>query len=354
MKAFSSYKQTIKTFFPAYFALVMATGIISIASFLLKFETIANILFWLNNIEYAVLLIIFLLRLVWFFNDFTNDLSSHAKGAGYLTIVAGSCLLGMQYVLIKQSFTPAIILWFFACSAWLVIIYGFLTFVIIKDKKPSLEEGMNGLWLLIAVSTQSLSILSTSLNAHLPFPREITMFISLALYLLGFMFYSILIVIIFYRLTFYTVTAEEVTPPYWIDMGAAAITTLSGATIIINANKLPHVYEYIPFIKTLAVLTWITGTWWIPLILILDIWRNFYKKVNFTYQPANWSLVFSFGMYTVCTFRLSEALQLPFVSIISRGFIFVALAAWLNTFLGMCNYLLRSSMKTDIKTNEVK
>ncbi|WP_018614036.1 tellurite resistance/C4-dicarboxylate transporter family protein [Segetibacter koreensis] len=342
MKSSLFIKEKIKSFSPAYFALVMATGIVSIAAHLLQFEFISNILFWLNNLEFVILLAIFLLRLILFSSQFANDLSAHAKGAGYLTLVAGSCILGIQYVLIRQNFTPAVVLWFFAGVVWLVVLYGFLTSVVIKEKKPSLEEGMNGLWLLIAVSTQSLSILATSLNAHLPFPVDLTMLVALGLYVLGFMFYNILIVIIFYRLTFYKVTAKEVTPPYWIDMGAAAITTLSGATLITSINNFPGIYDYIPFLRGFVVLTWITGTWWIPLIVILDIWRNFYKKIEFTYQPANWSLVFSFGMYTVCSIRLSQALHSPYFEMIAKGFIYIALAAWLITFTGM----LYSSLKS--------
>jgi assimilatory nitrate reductase catalytic subunit len=51
----SILKNEVKDLFPAYFALVMSTGIISIAAFLLGFTIISYSLFWLNNVLYTVL-----------------------------------------------------------------------------------------------------------------------------------------------------------------------------------------------------------------------------------------------------------------------------------------------------------
>jgi tellurite resistance protein TehA-like permease len=52
-------------------------------------------------------------------------------------------------------------------------------------------------------------------------------------------------------------------------------------------------------------------------------------------------MVFPLGMYTVCTLQLSKALALDFLLFIPRAFIFVALAAWLITFMGLVHSLVR-------------
>ncbi len=52
------------------------------------------------------------------------------------------------------------------------------------------------------------------------------------MFLLGCMLYLPLITLIFYRFTFVNVTTAALTPPYWINMGAVAITTLAGARLI--------------------------------------------------------------------------------------------------------------------------
>jgi hypothetical protein len=40
------------------------------------------------------------------------------------------------------------------------------TALTIKDKKPTLDEGFSGAWLLAVVATQSIAVLSAYLAAH--------------------------------------------------------------------------------------------------------------------------------------------------------------------------------------------
>ena len=55
---------TIKGLHPAYFALVMSTGIISVAAKLLGFTSIAYALFYINIVAYAILLPFLILRVI--------------------------------------------------------------------------------------------------------------------------------------------------------------------------------------------------------------------------------------------------------------------------------------------------
>jgi len=65
--------------FPGYFALVMATGIISIAAFQLNMKPVAWVLLVVNPIAYVVLSFLLLVRLVRFFPRVKADIIDHAR-----------------------------------------------------------------------------------------------------------------------------------------------------------------------------------------------------------------------------------------------------------------------------------
>ena len=87
-------RNTIKTFHPAYFAMVMATGITSIASSLLGFTVIAYGLFYLNIIAYAIILTLQVIRLCMYWDLVLNDLSDPKLSLVFFTTVASTNILG--------------------------------------------------------------------------------------------------------------------------------------------------------------------------------------------------------------------------------------------------------------------
>ncbi|HXC71673.1 MAG TPA: tellurite resistance/C4-dicarboxylate transporter family protein [Pyrinomonadaceae bacterium] len=327
--------------FPGYFALVMATGIISIACFLLGMRTISLALLVIDIFAYVVLCVLLILRLLFFFSRVKADIGDHVRGPGFFTVVAGTCVLGSALLIVIDQHRPALVLWLAGIGLWLVIMYTFFTAVTVRESKPSIEAGLNGGWLLVVVATQSISVLGTLLVSRLVNYREPILFFTLCMFLLGCMLYLPLITLIFYRFTFVNVTLVALTPPYWINMGAVAITTLAGARLIIAAPGWSLLNELVPFLKGFSLFFWAAGTWWIPLLLALGFWRHVYKRFPLKYDPQYWGMVFPFGMYTVCTFQLSHAIDFPPLLAIPRYFIYLALAGWIAASAGLMGTLFQ-------------
>jgi tellurite resistance protein TehA-like permease len=335
-------KEKVANLFPGYFSMVMATGALSIAMFLLRIPIVPQILLYFNVIAYITLWILTLTRLVKFTPRVMEDLTSHTLGPGFFTCIAGTCVLGSQLIVVTNSYAIAFFLWMFGIVLWIAIMYIFFTAVTIRGHKPTIAEGINGAWLIAAVATQSVSILGTLLSSHIEGGREIVLFFTLCMYLLGCMLYLNIITLIFYRFTFVKLEYAAMTPPYWINMGAVAITTLAGSTLILHVQHWPLLIELTPFLKGFTLFFWITGTWWIPLLFSLMIWRHVYHRYPLTYDPQYWGMAFPLAMYTTGTFQLSKALDLPFLLIIPRIMVVLAAIAWLAVFVGFNQRQFRS------------
>ncbi len=330
----------LQTLHPAYFALVMATGIVSIASFLLEFKAIAWALFYLNVLAYIILWLLFVARAIRHGAAMRADFASHARGVGFFTMIAGTCVLGSQFVVIAKLPSIALGLWYLGTALWVVLIYGVFTLLTVQAVKPVLTKGLNGGWLVAVVAAQSVSILGSQLSAGLGAWGEPVLFFCLVMWLGGGMLYIWLISMIFYRYTFFEMNPADLAPPYWINMGAVAISTLAGTFLIDAKSHSPFIVELMPFIKGVTLSFWATATWWIPMLITLGAWRHVYRRFPLRYDPLYWGAVFPLGMYTVCTFRLANVLDAPFLHVIPHYFIFVAWLAWGLTFLGLLAQLV--------------
>jgi len=125
---------------PAYFAVVMATGIVSVACHLLGFGWLARGMFWLNLIVYPTLWVLTLARLFVHRRRVAEDLLHHGRSVGFFTTVAATNVFGTQCLLIGGSPRAALALWVLGIALWMLLTYTIFTIITIKAEKPSLAE----------------------------------------------------------------------------------------------------------------------------------------------------------------------------------------------------------------------
>lgn len=323
---------------PAYFAMVMATGIVSIALHDYGMIVLSEILFYIDAGGYVILWILSADRLLMHRQEYLHDLKDHSRAPGFFTIIAGTNTLGSAFFVVGGSVTFAFYLWVFGVFLWIIYQYVVFSFLTIVEEKPTLDKAVNGVWLVAVVSTQSVAVLAAQLSAY----HTWMYLISVLMYMIGWVTYFMIMAIVNYRLFFFRIEAKTITGPYWINMGATAITTLAGSLILLQgripsiAAQYPLMLELLPFITGATLLIWAYGSWWIPWLFIMGLWRHSKGKVSIlAYDPAFWGAVFPMGMYTVSTYMLIKSTGLTELHLIPDVFVFIALLGWLYQFSGM-------------------
>lgn len=341
MKISERIRSGARNLFPGYFALIMATGIIGNSANISGLNSVSKVMFFINTGLFLILLVLILTRLIYYFSEVKADLRTFEKNPGFLTLVAACGVFGVETIKTTQGYTGAMILLMFAVMLWLILMISFFIMIVFTSEKPSIEKGLSSLWLLLVVSTQAISILASELSSLYPEYAVSLIHIALMSFLLGCGLYLILIPLILYRLVFFTLPPSENDHSYWIDTGAAAISVVAGLSLPDKISTAGHLTELLPFIKGMALLFWITGTWWIPIALTIEIWRYFFKKITVKYHPVQWSMIFVVGNYSLATMKTGISSDIPALTSTGRIFLYLSLLLWLCVFSGMIYSIFR-------------
>jgi tellurite resistance protein TehA-like permease len=330
--------RVIAPLYPGYFNLVMATGIVANGFFLLGHRPLSGVLLVVALVAYPLLLAALALRALVYPRRLWADLVDPRLVFMFFTFVAGTDVLGLG-LLQRDHDEVATGLWLCALAVWVLL--GYFSFSVLTFVNT--EEGagvVHGGWLIAIVGTESLVILGVQLAPRFGSLEDLTLVAVYALWGIGIFFYGIFITLFTHRIFFLRLEPEEMGPLFWVVMGAAAIATNAGSTLSVSPSHLPFFEAMQPFVDGTTLILWAWATWWIPLLVILGVWRHVVRRYPIRYHPAYWNLVFPLGMYTVATYRLSLAADYTALQSVSRVMIWVAFAAWLATAFGLL-YSLR-------------
>ncbi len=313
---------------PGHFAVVMATGILSVDARLLGQELISLVLLAVAGAIYLGLVALVAARLVRSPARLVT-LPEPAVGFEALTFVAGTGVLGSRLMLDGWQAVP-LILWSLAIASWAFLtsrLAAALTVLPWRRIAPTVR----GSWLLAVVATQATVVLGAHVGSG-----EIAPTLTFACtcgWLLGLGLYVGIAFLLLARLLARPLRAGTVTPDYWICMGALAISTLAGSELMSTPGRaLPSLAR--PFVAGTTIGAWAVGTAWIPWLVGIELWRQRVDPTSRRYERERWSTVFPLGMYGACSLQLAGLLHAPGLALLGHAFFWLGLACWVTVGAG--------------------
>jgi tellurite resistance protein TehA-like permease len=317
----------VRDLHPACFAFVMATGIISTGTFLLGPSWLSRALLVVAAAGLLVLSAALAARLALFRSSVAADLRAPDRVFGFFTVTAGVDVLGVRFAAAGHPVVTAVLAGL-AAVVWLLLTYGVPASLLLTRGRDSVLGGVNGAWLLWVVATQSLSAAASFLVPPWPAQAALLATVAASLWSIGLVLYLLLVSLILLRWLTVPMTPATLGPPYWILMGATAISVLAGGRLLTLPATLPVIRATAGFVEGFSFALWAFGTWWVPLLVVLGLWRHIRRHWPLTYEPTLWSVVFPLGMYSVATLSFGKVAHLRFMEPLSRFMLWVAVAAW--------------------------
>ncbi|MBT8163603.1 MULTISPECIES: tellurite resistance/C4-dicarboxylate transporter family protein [Arthrobacter] len=336
----------IRTLTPGYFALTMASGIISTG---LQFEGVPGVsaaLLAVCALSYVVLVVLNFVRLVRYPEEMRRDFTDARRAFGFFTFIAGTDVLGVRLGTAGWPGATALLLGV-AVVAWLVL--GYLvpwTAVLGRDERPLLKDA-NGSWFVWCVATQSVALGAASVEPLAgPDPRAALALVAVAAWSVGLILYAAVGIFVSLRLMAYRILPEDLRPQYFVAMGAMAISVLAGARIA-GLPDAPMVDATRGLVAGSSVVFWSFASWLLPVLLAAGWWRHVIHRAPLAYEAGLWIVIFPLGMYAVAGIYLGQVDRLPLVALIGRIGLWVALPAFLATFAGMTWHLWSTLVRPD-------
>jgi tellurite resistance protein TehA-like permease len=324
---------------PGYFAGVMGTGIVSIGAQLTGHAVLASVLFWIAVVFYVVLVVLNVWRFAAYRRQMSDDFHDPARAFGFFTFIAATNVIGAMLVGVGLGLAAAVLL-AIATLAW--VVFGYViawTAVLGNPRRPMLDRA-NGTWFIWVVASQSIAVVAAGLEPLYPALRQWLAIIAIVAWSTGVVLYTACALFVMLRAMLYRLDPHDLDPPYWVAMGAVAITVVAGARIVEMADA-PMIDVTRELIAGLSVIFWAFASWLIPVLLAAGVWRHLVHRIPLRYQPTLWSFVFPMGMYAAASIYLGRADRLPVVETIGTLWFWVGLGVWCLTAAGMVVDLAR-------------
>jgi hypothetical protein len=299
---------TLDSIPPASGAVVMGTGIVSVALLLDSRHTLSTILLVLDTAVWLALAVLLPARAARNGQRFALDLRHPTA----LTSIAGTAVLGTRLTLAGWDWAGVSLL-VAATGTWL----GLVPHVLRHWQTPTI-----GASFILTVATESLALLA----ATVAFSQRTAWLLYAALvpFCTGLGFYAL--VLSRFQLHQLAVGMGD----HWVTGGALAISTVTAGRIALDAQHIGVLSGAHGALRTITLVLWWLTIAWLPALVATEA---LHPRLH--YNVRRWSTVFPVGMYAACSFVVGKLNRAPAITEFARVWVWIALAVWLVVFGAM-------------------
>lgn len=330
-----------------WFTAVAATAMIAFISQLYGYEVIVPYFFIASLAIFLSVGVFKVIQTALFYKDVLNELLNPEKTLYFFTIVVAVNLVGACFSKVFHFYTTANIFWYVAIGLWLGISLSTFSILFLnrKSEDRKIEDVLHGGWFFATVGTQSTALLGVIVAERAISSVMFIQVFSFALWSVGASLYLIFMALIILRCMFYRFDSTTVLSPYWMNIGAAAVTVITGTVLHQHIQAVGGPFaDFLPFLKGISLLFWSFGLWWVPFLIILAMRKLAYSDEGLAFTVGYWEIVFALGLYAGSTIQMVGLFEGYYLVVISMCFSIACITLWCFSSLFTIVHLVRSSI----------
>ncbi len=290
---------SIRTFPPAWFAMIMGTGAVANATYLMGFHAIGKGLYYINLVMAALLIIPWTLRWILYPREVLADLFSPYKISFFPTMPVGGLVLGSGALLMKPFPGYLTFAWtMYIIAVPLVFIFAIIMgYAMFTEGEINLEHA-NCSWLIPPVAAIVVPMLGNGLVGSAGKYASLVGVINIAMWSIGFFLFIFVGNVIFFRMVRHSLPDARVAPTVWISMGPIGVGTIGLLGLKSSFGALGIGLN----LSSIAPLFWGFGLW--CYFIAIFVTYHYRKTTAIPYGLGWWAYTFPLGAYTISTIFL--------------------------------------------------
>jgi C4-dicarboxylate transporter/malic acid transport protein len=334
----------LRGFHPGWFAVVMGTAIVGVATYLNPGEVGAMVgpahavgvtvvvLAWVLAVVIAVP---YLLRLVRHREAALADLRHPIVGGLYATAPAAVLVLAVATAavggsVLSEHTVVVIVVVLAATGSMLAFAAGVLFAYVLFSGDGLAAETANGGWFIPPVVAIIIPLALAPLLAHVgPAAGRLLLLTSYGALGIGLFLFAMIAAVLFGRLIFHPLPPAPLAPSLWIGLGPVGVGSL--ALLRLAEAGGPYWGAQAHAVQTgsqlAAASLWGVGLWWLATAALLLI--GYLRRDRLPYGIGLWAFTFPLGAYTVATLQLARTWQTDPLEWVGVALYLLLLSFWL-------------------------